>query len=62
MLLVGKVIDRVKKGVFDVFLITHVTDNEFNEMILFDVMRFSGEKENFIITICDRSYPHPDSI
>ena len=48
MLLFGKVIDRVKKGLFDVALLSHVTDYEFNEMILFDVRIFSVEKENFL--------------
>ena len=49
MLLVGKGIGGFKKEVFDVSLLSHVTDNEFNDMILFDVRIFSVEKENFLI-------------
>ena len=44
VLLVGKVIGRVKKGVYDIYLISHVNDYEFNKMILFDVRRFSVDK------------------
>ena len=45
MLLYGKVIGRIKKGVFDIAPISYVTDDEFNEMILFDVRRFAVEKK-----------------
>ena len=62
MLLVGKVIGRVEKGVFGVSLHSHVTDNNFNEMILFGVMGFSVKKEYFLRYICDISHPNPDSI
>ena len=48
VLLVGKVIGRVEKGVFGVSLHSHVTDNNFNEMILFGVMGFSVKKEYFL--------------
>ena len=44
VLLVGKVIVRFKKGVYDIALLSHVNDDEFNEMSLFDVRRFSVEK------------------
>ena len=47
VLLVGKFIGRFKKVVFDVALLSYVTDNEFNEMSLFDVRRFSVKTENF---------------
>ena len=62
MLLAGKVIGRVKKGVFDVALISHVTENEFNEMSLFDVRNFSVEKETFLRKIYDSSHPRPGII
>ena len=62
MLLVGKGIGGFKKEVFDVSLLLHVTDNEFNDMILFDVRIFSVEKENFLSTISNISHPHLDSI
>ena len=44
VLLVGKVIGRVKKRVYDIALLSHVNDENFNEMSLFDVRRFSVEK------------------
>ena len=44
VLLVGKVIVRFKKGVYDIALLSHVNDDEFNEISLFDVRRFSVEK------------------
>ena len=59
MLLFGKVIDMFKKRFFDVALISHVTDNEFNVMILFDVMIFADEKEHFLIKIYDSINPRP---
>ena len=62
MLLAGKVIGRVKKGVFDVALISHVTENEFNEMSLFDARNFSVEKETFLRKIYDSSHPCPGII
>ena len=62
VLLVGKVIGRVKNGVFDVVLISHVTNNDFNKIILFDARRFAVEKENFLSKIYDISHPRPDSI
>ena len=39
--MVGKVIGRAKNGVFDIDLISHVNDYEFNKMSLFDVRRFT---------------------
>ena len=62
VLLVGKVIGRFKKGVFGVPLLSYVTDDEFNQMSMFDVSRFAVEKENFIRTIYDSSHPCPNSI
>ena len=44
VLLVGKVIGRVKKRVYDIALLSHVNDENFNEKSLFDVRRFSVEK------------------
>ena len=51
VLLVRKFISRVKKGVFYVSLISHVTNNEFNKTGLFDVNIFAVEKRNFLRTI-----------
>ena len=48
-----------KKRLFYVALISHVTDNEFNVMILFDVMIFADETENFLIKIYDSINPRP---
>ena len=62
VLLVGKVIGRVKNGVFDLALISHVTDDEFNEMSLFDVWRVVVDKETFLRTIYDNSHPNTHSI
>ena len=62
VLLVGKVIGRVKTEVFYVYLFSHVTDNEFNEMSLFDVRIFSVDKETFLWTIYDSINPCSDSI
>ena len=62
VLLVGKVIGRVKKGLYDIVLISHVNDDEFNKMILFDVRRFLVEKENYLITIYNISHTCHDSI
>ena len=62
VLLVGKVIGRVKKGVFGVALLSHVTDNKFNKMILFDVRGFIVEKETNLRKIYDSSHPRPDII
>ena len=49
VLLVGKIIVRVKKGVYDIALLSHVNDNKFNNMSLFDVRRFSANKETYLI-------------
>ena len=62
MLLVRKVIGRVKKGVHDIALLSHVNVNEFNKMSLFDVKRFAGEKETYIRTIYNISHTCIDSI
>ena len=62
LLLVGKVIGGVKKGVYDIALISHVNDNDFNEMSLFDVRIFLVEKETCRSTIYKGSPPFPDSI
>ena len=62
VLLVEKVIGRVKKGVYDISLLSHVNDEYLNEMSLFDVNRFAVEKENYLITIYNSSHPCSDSI
>ena len=62
VLLVVKFIGRVKNGFYDIALISHVNDYEFNQMILFDVRRFTVEKGNYIITIYNISHPCPNSI
>ena len=62
VLLVGKVIGRVKKGVYDIALISHVHDDEFNEIILFDVRIFSFKKETYLSIIYNNSNPCPGSI
>ena len=51
VLMVGKVIGIFKKGVFDVALLSHITDDEFNKMILFDLIIFAVEKQIVLITI-----------
>ena len=51
VLMVGKVIVRVKKGVCDISLLSHVNYYEFNEISLFDVRRFAVEKETYLSTI-----------
>ena len=51
VLLVGKVIGRVKKGVYYISLLSHVNVDDFNEMILFDVRIFAVEKKNYLSTI-----------
>ena len=62
VLLVGKVIGRVKKGVYDIVMFSHVNDDEFNGMSLFDVRRFAVEKETYLSKIYNISHPCPDSI
>ena len=62
VLLVRKVIGRVKKGVYDIALLSHVNDDEFNEISMFDVRRLAVEKEAYTRTICNISHPCPDSI
>ena len=49
MLLVGKVIGRAKKGVFDISLLSHVNVDDFNERSLFNVERIEVEKETYRI-------------
>ena len=51
VLLVGKVIGRVKKVVYDIALLSHVNDDESNKMSLFDVIIFAVEKETYLSTI-----------
>ena len=62
VLLVVNIIGRVKNWVYDIDLISHVNDDEFNEMSLFDVRRFSVEKEIYLSKIYSSSHPCPDSI
>ena len=62
VLLVGKVIGRVKKVVYDISLLSHVNDDEFNNMSLSDVRIFSVKKETYLSTIYNDSRPCPDSI
>ena len=62
VLLVGKVIGRVKKGVYDIALLLNVNDYEFNEMILIDVRRFSVYKETYLSTIYNSCHTFTDSI
>ena len=40
VLLVGKIIGMVKKGVFNISLLSHDNHDEFNDMILFHARRF----------------------
>ena len=62
VLLVGKVIGRLKKVVFDVALLSHATEDEFNKMILFDVKIFWKKKVTFQKKIYNSSHPCTDSI
>ena len=62
VLLFGKVIVSIKKGVYGISLISHVNGKEFNEIILFDVSRFSVEKETYLSTIYNSIHPCPDII
>ena len=62
VLLVGKVIGRVKKGVYDISLLSHVNDKDFNKISLFGAKIFAGEKETYLITIYNSSHPYPDII
>ena len=62
VLLVGKVIVRVKKGVYDIALLSHVNDKDFNKISLFGAKIFAGEKETYLITIYNSSHPFHDSI
>ena len=62
VLLFGKFIVRVKKGVYDIALISYINENEFKEIILVDVSRFAVEKETYISTIYIISHPCPDII
>ena len=57
VLLVGKVIGIVKKGLFEISLLLHVKNDELNYMGLFDVMIFAVDKENYIRTIYNSSHP-----
>ena len=62
MLLFGKVIFKVKNGVFDISLLSHANEAYFNKMILYDVSIFSVEKETYLSTIYNISHPCPDSM
>ena len=62
MLLFGKGIGRVKKGVYDISLLLHVDADEFDERSLFDLRRFEVEKETNLSTIYNNSHPCTDSI
>ena len=62
MLVVRKVIVRVKKGMYDIYLLSHINDNDFKEMSLFDVRRSSVRKETYLSTIYNISHLCPDNI
>ena len=62
VLLVGKVIGRVKKRVYDISLLSHVNDEYLNETSLFDMRWFAVDKETYLSTIYNSSHPCPDSI
>ena len=62
VLVVGKVIGGLKKGVNDIALISHVYVNYFNKMILFDVTRFAVRQKTYLIKIYNNSHPSYDSI
>ena len=62
VLLVVNIIGRVKNWVYDIDLISHVNDDEFNEMSLFDVSIFAVDKGTYLSTIYNISHPCPDSI
>ena len=60
--MVGEFIGRVKKGVFDIALLSHFNENKFNGMIPFDVRIFAVAKETYIRKIYNSSHHCPDSI
>ena len=62
VLLVGKVIGRVKKVVYDISLLSLVNDDEFNNMSLSDVRIFSVKKETYLSTIYNNIHTCSDSI
>ena len=57
-----KVIGGVKNWVYAIALISHVNENNFNEIILFDVRLFEVKKETYQIKIYNNSHPYYDSI
>eukprot|EP00957_Ditylum_brightwellii_P100826 7684864-Ditylum_brightwellii.AAC.1 len=61
VLLIGKVLDRVKKGVFDVALLCNMGDNEVNEMSSYDVRRFSVNKKILSKVISNSQHPSADA-
>ena len=47
---------------YGIALLSHVNGDEFNEMGLFDMKRFSDEKETYLSIIYTISHSCPDSI
>eukprot|EP00957_Ditylum_brightwellii_P088379 6731588-Ditylum_brightwellii.AAC.1 len=60
VLLIGKVLGRAKKGVFDIVLLCNMGDNKFNEMSSYDIRIFAVNKKTLSTAISSSQHPSTD--
>eukprot|EP00957_Ditylum_brightwellii_P075404 5731012-Ditylum_brightwellii.AAC.1 len=62
VVLIGKVLGRLRKGVYDIALLYNTEDDHFMEMTVYKLWRYSVTKSDLLSSIQNNTHSHPDVI
>eukprot|EP00957_Ditylum_brightwellii_P195916 14926845-Ditylum_brightwellii.AAC.1 len=62
VVLIGKVLGRVRRGVYDIALLRNTEDDQFIEMTVYDIRRYGVTKFALLLSIQNNTHLRPDVI
>eukprot|EP00957_Ditylum_brightwellii_P209192 15360747-Ditylum_brightwellii.AAC.1 len=62
VVLIGKVLGRVMRGVYDIALLWSTEDDQFMEMIVYSLRQYGVTKSALLLSIQNNTHLHPDVI